>query len=77
MTPPRPVIPLRPREPNERDQTERVIEETGVGDPLAEREPEQPAKPAGDIEPDDATPEEGVERPETDAPTPSTSSRRS
>jgi hypothetical protein len=54
----------------EHDQTERVIEETGVGDPLAEREPEEPAKPAGDIEPEDATPEEGVERPETEAPDP-------
>ena len=42
----------------EHDRTERVVEETGVGDPLAEREPE------------DATPEEGVERPETDAPDP-------
>jgi hypothetical protein len=52
----------------EHDQTERVIDETGVDDPLAEREPEQPAKPASDIEPEDATPEEGVERPETDAP---------
>ncbi len=54
----------------EHQQTERVIDETGVGDPLAEREPEQPAKPASDIEPEDATPEEGVERPETDAPDP-------
>lgn len=53
----------------EHDQTECVIEETGVGDPLAEREAEQPARP-GDIEPEDATPEEGVERPETDAPDP-------
>jgi hypothetical protein len=52
----------------EHDQTERVIEKTGVGDPLADREAEQPAKP--DIEPEDATPEEGVERPETDAPDP-------
>jgi hypothetical protein len=52
----------------EHDQTERVIDETGVDDPLAEREPEQPAKPASDIEPEDATPEEGVKRPETDAP---------
>jgi hypothetical protein len=50
------------------DQTDRVIDETGVDDPLADREPEEPAKPAGDIEPDDATPEEGVERPETDEP---------
>jgi len=52
------------------DETERVIDETGVGDPLAERSPEEPAKPASDIEPEDATPEEGVERPETDAPDP-------
>jgi hypothetical protein len=52
------------------DETERVIEETGVADPLAERQPEQRAKPASDIEPDDATPEEGVERPETEAPDP-------
>ena len=54
----------------ENDKTDRVIDETGVGDPLADREPEEPAKPAGDIEPEDATPEEGVERPETDAPDP-------
>jgi hypothetical protein len=54
----------------EHEQTERVVDETGVGDPLAEREPEQPAKPASDIEPEDATPEEGVERPETGAPEP-------
>jgi hypothetical protein len=54
----------------EKDQTDRVIDDTGVGDPLAEREPEQPAKPASDIEPEDATPEEGVERPETDEPRP-------
>jgi hypothetical protein len=52
----------------EHDQTRDVIDETGVGDPLAEREPDQPAKPASDIKPEDATPEEGVERPETDAP---------
>jgi hypothetical protein len=52
----------------EHDQTERVIEETGVGDPLADREAEQPATP--DIKPEDATPEEGVERPEPDAPDP-------
>lgn len=50
----------------ERDQTREVIEDTGVGDPLADREAEQPAKPASDIEPDDATPEEGTERPKTD-----------
>jgi hypothetical protein len=43
----------------EHDQTERVIEETGVGDPLAEREAEQPAKPASDIEPEDAPPRGG------------------
>jgi hypothetical protein len=48
-------------------ETDRVIDETGVGDPLAEREP---AEPARDIEPDDATPEEGVERPETPEPDP-------
>ena len=57
----------------EHDRTERVVEETGVGDPLAEREPEEPeepAKPASDIKPEDATPEEGVERPETEAPNP-------
>ena len=54
----------------EHDQTERVIEQTGIGDPLADREAEQPAKPASDIEPGDATPEEGVERPKTDAPDP-------
>jgi hypothetical protein len=54
----------------ERDETERVIDETGVGDPLADREADQPAKPASEIGPEDATPEEGVERPETDAPDP-------
>jgi hypothetical protein len=58
-----------PDDPGER-KTERLIEETGVGDPLADREPEQPAKPAGDIDADDATPEEGMERPDTDAPDP-------
>lgn len=52
----------------ENDRTDRVIDETGVGDPLADREPEEPAKPAGDIEPEDATPEEGMERPDTDEP---------
>jgi hypothetical protein len=52
------------------EKTGDVIDETGVGDPLADREPEQPARPASDIEPDDATPEEGMERPETDAPDP-------
>ena len=54
----------------ENDRTQRVIDETGVGDPLAEREVERPARPASDIEPEDATPEEGVERPETAAPDP-------
>jgi hypothetical protein len=49
-------------------KTERLIEETGVGDPLAGREPEQPAKPASEIDPEDASPEEGMERPETDEP---------
>jgi hypothetical protein len=48
------------------DQTDRVIEETGVGDPLADSEPKEPAKQAEDIEPDDATPEEGMQRPDTD-----------
>jgi hypothetical protein len=52
----------------EREETGHVIDETGVGDPLADREPDQPAKPASEIAPDDATPEEGMERPETDAP---------
>jgi hypothetical protein len=54
----------------EHQRTDDVIDETGVGDPLEDREPEQPAKPASDIGPEDATPEEGVERPETDAPDP-------
>jgi hypothetical protein len=54
----------------EHSRTEHVIEDTGVDDPLAEREPEQPAKPASDIEPEDATPEEGMERPDTEAPDP-------
>jgi hypothetical protein len=54
----------------EHDQTERVIDETGVGDPLADREAKEPAKPASDIAPDDATPEEGMERPKTDEPDP-------
>ena len=30
-------------------QTGRVIEETGIGDPLADRDAEQPAKRASDI----------------------------
>jgi hypothetical protein len=51
-------------------ETDRVIEETGVGDPLADSEPEQPAKPASEIEPEDATPEEGMSRPEPDAADP-------
>jgi hypothetical protein len=54
----------------EHDHTREVIEDTGVGDPLADREAQEPAKPASDIEPDDATPEEGVERPKTDEPSP-------
>jgi hypothetical protein len=54
----------------ENRETERVIEETGVGDPLAEQDPKQPASPATDIDPDDATPEEGVERPEPPEPDP-------
>jgi hypothetical protein len=33
-------------------------------------EHDQTAKPASNIKPEDATPEEGVERPETDAPNP-------
>jgi hypothetical protein len=59
----------------EHDQTERVIEETGVGDPLAERDAEQPAKPASDIKPEDATPEEGVERPSRTSPRATTGRR--
>jgi hypothetical protein len=51
-------------------QTDRVIDETGVGDPLADQKPEQHAKPASDIDPEDATPEEGMERPQTDEPDP-------
>jgi hypothetical protein len=51
-------------------ETDRVIEETGVGDPLAEREPKEPAKPASDLEPKDATPDEGVERPDPPEPDP-------
>ena len=51
-------------------QTERVIDETGIGDPLAETDPEQRPSPATDIDPDDATPEEGVERPEPPEPDP-------
>jgi hypothetical protein len=54
----------------EHDQTRDVIDETGVGDPLAGSDPQEPAKPASDIEPDDATPEEGMERPETEEPDP-------
>src|SRR5918999_195804 len=38
--------------------------------PPGNPEPEQHAKPASDIEPEDATPEEGMERPETEAPDP-------
>jgi hypothetical protein len=51
-------------------QTERVIDETGVGDPLAEKDPKEPASPATQIEPDEATPEEGIERPEPPEPDP-------
>jgi hypothetical protein len=51
-------------------ETDRVIDETGVGDPLADREASEPAKPASDIDPEDATPEEGVERPDADQPDP-------
>jgi hypothetical protein len=51
-------------------QTERVIDETGVPDPLSEKDPEQPASPATEIDPDEATPEEGVERPEPPEPDP-------
>ena len=54
----------------EHERTERVIDETGVGDPLPEREPKESAKPASDIKPEDATPEEGIERPEPEAPDP-------
>jgi hypothetical protein len=51
-------------------QTERVIDETGIGDPLAEADPERRPSPATDIDPDDATPGEGVERPEPPEPDP-------
>jgi hypothetical protein len=54
----------------EHDQTQHVIDETGVGDPLADRDPERPARPAKDIDPEDATPEEGVERPDPAEPDP-------
>ncbi len=57
------------REPD-RKTTEEVIEETGVGDPLSERQPvERPSeRPARDIEPEDATPEPGVETPRPAGP---------
>jgi hypothetical protein len=51
-------------------QTERIVDETGVGDPLAESDPKEPGKLADQIEPDDATPEEGVERPDPPEPDP-------
>jgi hypothetical protein len=44
--------------------------QTEVQDPLAEKDPEAPAGPATDIDPEDATPEEGVERPEPPEPDP-------
>jgi hypothetical protein len=51
-------------------QTEQVIEETGIGDPLAETDPEQPASPATDIDPEEATPDPDVQRPEPPEPDP-------
>ena len=53
-----------------RSRTDEVIEETGVGDPLADREPKEPAKPASDIQPEDATPDPDVEQPDIDEPDP-------
>jgi hypothetical protein len=44
--------------------------QTEVHDPLAEKDPEAPESPATDIDPEDATPEEGVERPEPPQPDP-------
>jgi hypothetical protein len=38
-------------------ETDRVIEETGVGDPLADTEPKEPAKQPEDTGPEDATPD--------------------
>jgi hypothetical protein len=35
-------------------ETDRVIEETGVGDPLADKEPKEPAKQPQDTDPEDA-----------------------
>ena len=51
-------------------QAERLIDEAGVDDPLVEKNPEEPASPATEIDPEDATPEEGVERPEPPEPDP-------
>lgn len=54
----------------EHRETDDVIEETGVDDPLADREPTEGTDLARDIEPGDATPEEGTERPEPPEPDP-------
>lgn len=51
----------------DKERTEKVVEETGVGDPLADREPSEGSEGPGDlareVEPGDATPAEGVEPP--------------
>jgi hypothetical protein len=56
-------------------RTEEVVEETGHGDPLADREPKErpdpPGEAAGGVEPSDATPEEATDPPaQGDAPDP-------
>jgi hypothetical protein len=50
-------------------QTEQVIEETGIGDPLAETDPERPS-PATDLDPEEAVPDEGADPPQPPEPDP-------
>jgi hypothetical protein len=54
----------------EHRETDDVFDEKGGGDPLADREPAERTELADRIEPDDATPEEGIERPEPPEPDP-------
>ena len=49
--------------------SERVSETAPIDDPVGERDPTEPAEPS-EIRPEDATPDEGVERPEPDEPDP-------
>jgi hypothetical protein len=49
--------------------TEQVSETMRIDEPHGERNPREPAEPR-EIRPEDATPDEGVERPEPDEPDP-------